>query len=308
MLTLTWASPVFAGLKDCFDTARFIFKRPRLTLLKDVEFQIKRERDASFLFYSSEPPPWPKEENFSEWQNRALPTVQPYLLAQKGALDLGPMSQSYRQYLNFKRLPFFPDRQLPAGLINQYKMTFSHRGVRAKLSLFIPIGPKGHPVPGRLDKITHTLKELPTIALQKTHAITLSPYPPLITSPLGETEAETMEIFVFNKKKLIFINLFPFGLAQSDSRLIHIFRHEFGHAVAHAIYGKEGTPDSRWANAARDDGRPVSNYGEESLDEDFAEAVVAYLDNKTWAAPIVRAKFFHRFQILDEIFTESLKP
>ena len=300
-LILAWTSPVSAGLKDCVDAARFIFKRPRLTLLKEADFKITHEGNQFFLFYTSGYLPRQGEENFLQWQRETLPTVPPHLLlADQEAKQ--KIIQDFRYYLDYKGLPFFPDGQLPVAHVNKYKIFYSHHQGRVELPLFIPVGEDAWSVPERLEKIILALGELPTSALQKVDSLSLSPYP---HKKKNGVYAEAVFLGATDWRKIT-INLFPSSLRLKDSDFLDILRHELGHAVEYGLYGRSGL-GPRWKKAIRADGNIVSNYGQISLHEDFAETFMLYLDNKTWATPLIRARFFHRFQILDEIFGQLVQ-
>ena len=296
LLFIFWQTSALAGFKDCVDAAKFLFKRPRLTLLKETDFQIVREeKDTLFFFNNAEPPPRLEEKNFSQWKDHSLPTIPSDTL----------LTEEQKQHFSSQGLSFSPEKQ-SLVLVNQYSVISSHNGTRLELPLIIPVNPQGLPVPSRLEKIKRILEELPIFALQKTKYIALSPYPHYSLMPDAENRtfiviAET-ESLIESNFKTTNINLFPIVLDKTDSELISTLRHELGHVVARHFY--EDGPDSKWLEAIKNDERRVSDYYDTSPSEDFAEAVAFYLslNNKTWSRPILRAKFFHRFQILDEIF------
>ena len=204
---------------------------------------------------------------------------------------------NYAKYLASQGFSFSPEKQLPLIQVNQYKVISSHDSTRFELPLLIPVNPQGLPVPKRLNKIKRALRELPISALQKTQYIALSPYPHNRANEFFVTDAETESLTRPNFKRAN-INLFPLSLYKTDSELISTLQHELGHVMALHFYQKG--PDSRWLEAIKNDAKRVSDYHDTSPSEDFAETFAFYLNKR--GSFIKRLQFFHRFQILDEIF------
>ena len=58
----------------------------------------------------------------------------------------------------------------------------------------------------------------------------------------------------------------------------------------------------RWKDAILADGHSVSQYGDTKLEEDFAEAMMIYMEsNGGLYHPLFLDRFPHRFAILDEV-------
>ncbi len=289
-LFAVWATPIFAGTKDCSSAGR--------VLLKEGKFKISRGSDGAYLFASSAPPPHTNDQNFVAWSwvNEVLPTVQPDHLIKREHYNKRAISRDYREYLKSQGLPFPRKRQIPIVQVNQYRVKFFYRETPSELSLLIPVTPQGLPDTKLLAKIRRALRELPTSVLQKIDSIKLAPFPSLLPPKKGEVEAEIMEMVFPDTKRRPFVMLYPLSMYQSHSRLVHILRHELGHVMAYDFYGNY-IPDSYWTEAMAADNAKVSNYGEESPAEDFAEAFRVYLEDEN-----ARLLLPHRFQILDEIF------
>ena len=78
--------------------------------------------------------------------------------------------------------------------------------------------------------------------------------------------------------------------------------HEMGHLISQYLYGKYVPPG--WKDAIRLDNLMVSNYGNTSAAEDFAETVALYLQSYGGFTKelTLRKGYTHRFKLLDQIF------
>ena len=108
------------------------------------------------------------------------------------------------------------------------------------------------------------------------------------------------------------IEVFPVDRFRSQHRRVGGLIHECGHILSLREWGGRG--DLRWegwAWAMKSDGIPISNYGQTSMYEDFAEAFVLYVllemkGNKSHEAEI-RALMPERFRILDRLVEDLWK-
>ena len=99
------------------------------------------------------------------------------------------------------------------------------------------------------------------------------------------------------------IKIFPRNNGSYLNRTLtaDTIRHELGHIIIHRRNGTY-TPDQKWRDAIKADDTSVSDYGDTSVDEDFAEAMNLYLKtNGGIYYPNVARRYAHRFNILDEI-------
>ena len=78
--------------------------------------------------------------------------------------------------------------------------------------------------------------------------------------------------------------------------------HELGHVIARHKYNETTTPDQKYRDAVLADNISISEYGDESFAEDFAEAMQLYImTNGGLYYPNLTRRHAHRFAILDEI-------
>ncbi len=273
------ASPNF---NICRHLAGTVFGPPPSLLPKagDQEFQIVKDNQKARmnLFLDSVLPPQRNIQNLAWWSYDTLHTP----LVEESHL--------------------FRDRPVPAALSHSYKVSFNHRQTRAELMLILPVGRKNRPLPNKfLAKIERALKQLPSVILREVNFITINPYPhhkDAISFFSSKTPATAWHM----NKSVKLVELFPASVKQgTDSELLGDLHHELGHIMALAHY-KSFTPNEKWLEATLADGIRVSEYGETSLDEDFAEAMKVYLATEGGLkAPHTRRQFLHRFAILDEI-------
>ncbi len=83
-------------------------------------------------------------------------------------------------------------------------------------------------------------------------------------------------------------------------------RHELGHIIAGVVYGydSDGYPaiPQEWQDARLADGKIISKYDNESIQEDFAEAMRVYLEIRGgFDNPSMAFEYRYRFNILDEV-------
>ena len=98
------------------------------------------------------------------------------------------------------------------------------------------------------------------------------------------------------------------GLDLGDAMLQGLYHaemtisHELGHVIARYIYNNEtATPDQEWQNAISADNTSVSKYGNEKIEEDFAETMQLYLMTSGGLYyPNVTRRYTHRFSALDK--------
>lgn len=102
------------------------------------------------------------------------------------------------------------------------------------------------------------------------------------------------------------LEIYPIALSSfvnSNQQAVRIARHEFGHLIASQIFGST-TPRRIYNKRAILDSQSVSEYGEFSWAEDFAEGIEAYLrTNAGKLKPQMRNKLAHRFNFFDDIFS-----
>ena len=298
----------------CPDSARSVL-RPRPKLLREGGFELAEPKVVPFLFVNSEVPSrfgeLPSGKSVARWYAEALPTTQlaGHLRAEGREDLLREYFQIYTMFQNAQGIQTSSDTRLPLTLAYEYRVIFSHKQTRREWPLIIPANDEALPHFDFLEKIKQALRELPTVFLQKVDRITLSPYPAAKPKPL----AGSFQTIRTSPKQLL-IDLYPPSMQASHSELIYILRHELGHLVAEIHYGSE-TPDSRWFNAVvADGGDAISDNDETSLAEDFADSFALYLDTLFPTEDFLKAfpntetrnqlqrLYFHRFQILDEIF------
>lgn len=109
------------------------------------------------------------------------------------------------------------------------------------------------------------------------------------------------------------INFYPIvGLLTAEEydplEALRTMRHELGHIMDSQLLLYSDQPSMsisnswRWENAIKADGYSVSDYGDTRLEEDFAEAMMIYLEsNGGLDVPFLLNKFPHRFAILDRV-------
>ncbi len=84
---------------------------------------------------------------------------------------------------------------------------------------------------------------------------------------------------------------------------IRLTRHEFGHLIASQVFGST-TPNNRYSNNASRDRFSVSEYGNNSWAEDFAEGIEAYLrTNAGQLNSTLRSQLTNRFSFFDDVFS-----
>ena len=196
--------------------------------------------------------------------------------------------------------PFF-NKDMITELAHHYKIVFAHDGVPAELNLIIPANSGGHQNLDELENMEFVLKNLPSIALKEVNSITI--YPP--SAEMVEGNIASFHPF----KKSILLTAPEILNNPSQKTMLQIFQHEIGHAMAWAYYGSAipdwhlAVSDKRWFKAIEADNTMVSPYGETKIEEDFAEAMRAYLATEGGLQDPVRQRkiLFHRFKILDEI-------
>jgi hypothetical protein len=100
------------------------------------------------------------------------------------------------------------------------------------------------------------------------------------------------------------VNIYPTSSAQSQTVLENSMVHETGHALSKLKWGDD-LNDPRWQpwkDAVAKDGIVPSRYGKNSLNEDFAETLVIYMNVKgTPAEAEMRALMPERFKLIDEL-------
>lgn len=100
------------------------------------------------------------------------------------------------------------------------------------------------------------------------------------------------------------INVYPSKPKMSQDYLDGTLIHETGHTLSMKKWGNSDS-DKRWNDwkaAAKSDGIIPSQYGKASLDEDFAETLVIYHQNKgTPREAELRALMPARYKIIDEL-------
>lgn len=99
------------------------------------------------------------------------------------------------------------------------------------------------------------------------------------------------------------VNFYPAGLSKliGASGRAQIMAHELGHIVAARRFGTTKPPEG-YAFGKQRDGVKVSSYGENSLDEDFAEAMAVYIQTEGGLRqPELLEKFRGRFAFLDDV-------
>ncbi len=202
-----------------------------------------------------------------------------------------------------------PERESRAvALAYHYTVNFTHHGAPAELRLVVPVDWDGHPDNVLLNKILPVLKASPSVALKQLDFLFISPFPfrhqELFRKKYRIPEGKKFEVYGASNADTSgknHIHLFPKAINAAGPFLLNTFRHELGHTMALAYYGK-ATPNSRWLEAMKNDGVPVSAYGRSSSAEDFAEAAMVYFTTEGGLnVPKVRRRFIHRFFILDEI-------
>ena len=100
------------------------------------------------------------------------------------------------------------------------------------------------------------------------------------------------------------ITIFP-----NKTSLEHIkktVRHELGHTIANYIWNSPEPPKNIWNKAIKMDGNSVSKYGDVDDSEDFAEAVMKYLDyNEKGRLSEFRDLHPNRAKVLDGILGDT---
>ncbi len=90
--------------------------------------------------------------------------------------------------------------------------------------------------------------------------------------------------------------------ASSNANAVRITRHEFGHLIASKIFGSTD-PGRNYIDPAATDTHSVSNYGNNSWAEDFAEGIEVYLrTNAGKIDPSTRENLLKRFAFFDGVF------
>lgn len=96
----------------------------------------------------------------------------------------------------------------------------------------------------------------------------------------------------------ITVEIYPRGLIGDTTSAL---RHELGHVMSEKKYGTMDPPPV-YLEAKAKDGNKVSNYGENSPAEDFAEAMKVYIDTDGGTKnPAKLEKFKNRFQEIDTL-------
>ena len=179
---------------------------------------------------------------------------------------------------------------------------------RKRLYLAIPAQKSGKANMKLFNKIKVVISELPERALRDLDDISIEPYRSRWDDQWAKDydiknfRSEAVAGFSDAKKTSTMISIFPAGIKfRLKSSVLTTMNHELGHIVAAKKYGST-KPDQKWVDAARHDGRKVSDYGEVSYDEDFAEAMALYIKTDGGVKnPKILEKLSHRFKILDEI-------
>lgn len=96
------------------------------------------------------------------------------------------------------------------------------------------------------------------------------------------------------------------------------FFHEFGHVLGQTLSTTPDMVPDGWAEAKQADGNAVSNYGQASINEDFAEAFAVLMAVRLGQLPRVgnppatpaefAERFPHRAALLDAIFRGERRP
>jgi hypothetical protein len=101
------------------------------------------------------------------------------------------------------------------------------------------------------------------------------------------------------------MNIFPISLnhfANANGEALRITRHELGHHIANQLFNS-AIPSNQYIAKAQKDTHSVSEYGNNTWGEDFAEAVEIYLRTDAGRFnPAIRQQLTNRFSFLDDIF------
>lgn len=158
-----------------------------------------------------------------------------------------------------------------------------------------------------VESLSSIFLNLPRVALELVQQIVLNPYPYVHDQHYRDTyeNFETAAAVVGGKPNeltgLKEINFF-LDISRLDridknhpeqQSLDGMLLHEIGHLLAEKVYSSS-TPDSDWISAMKKDGNSVSEYGDNSPAEDFAESFMFY----HLTAKKFRAKHPARYQLL----------
>ena len=204
------------------------------------------------------------------------------------------------------------------GVMTEYshifQVSFFHRGKSHKLRLVIPATMADQVNMALLDKMKHLLINLSGRALRDLDEVALNPYPrgddpfwAKIKSPKGQAAPEVSENTVIGDARVSdegkgLINLYPAAYTFLPiEKLIFSAHHELGHLVAVRHFG-ELDPGAEWSKAISKDNFIISNYGNSSRAEDFAESLALYIHTDGGVTDVeILEKLAHRFEILDGI-------
>ena len=203
------------------------------------------------------------------------------------------------------------------NLAHHYRLLFEHERTPASLRLIVPArrGSKALADFETLEKIQKVLRKIPTKALTGVKTIVVNPrryrwqerFFRRIKNLPDDYQKVISAVTEIDSQKRVHIHLFPAWVNQPHAFRLSDFRHELGHAISAKYHTRSYNLWAEWTLAAAKDNLTISTYGTESIDEDFAEAVMIYLESEAGAkAPKMRRDYPHRFKILDKIFGINL--
>ncbi len=188
---------------------------------------------------------------------------------------------------------------------NHYDLQFESGGSRHSVRVIIPAAKNGSADGRMLEKIKSVVAQLPADAVKDVDKITVNPYRNK-WDEYWEKEYKTKNFksaaTAGERLGERVIDIYPAGHKFTPPSMVaNTMQHELGHIVAVRKYG-ETKPNAEWLKAIEADKRKVSDYGNNSHAEDFAEAMRIYLETDGGARkPELLRKYAGRFKILDEI-------
>ncbi len=168
-----------------------------------------------------------------------------------------------------------------------------------------------------LKRLKNVFGHLPGRALSFADTIYIKKNPPIIKNPdddrviggqSGRNESQEDYIIIYfgifqnhpaDRKDLDLKDVMLQGLYHAEMTMPH----ELGHVIARHTYNNDtATPDQKYQDAILADNTSVSKYGNEKIEEDFAEAMQLYImTNGGLYYPNVTRRYAHRFEALDKI-------
>lgn len=209
--------------------------------------------------------------------------------------DLTPVNKYNHNVFKFEAERYYPNLILKLPSVISLILIDSHR-----IEIVIP---KNSGYEASADRLIEMITKLPLNKIEALNTVRINTkknrddhlwsktYKNFVESAAGSMAGE-LDIYP------IAINDFING----NNEALRITRHEFGHLIASQIFGLT-TPTKEYIDKAQRDLYTVSEYGNNSWAEDFAEGIELYL--RTNAATLnkdLRNNLLNRFNFFDDVF------